>query len=251
MEQRAASDAVDAIVLRTMRYGESDVIAHLLARDTGRRGVIAKGARKPKSRLGARLDPFLVVRLALHEGRGDLAIVRGVEVLAGHDRLRTDFSLQQVGAAALDLVGRLATEGSPAEASYHLATRLLALLDLDPAPAPEHRAALLAAFQLKLLHATGIAPHLGSCVRCGDEVALTAFAAGDGGVVCVSCREPADRALTPEAWTAATTLMREPLAAVAAGATGIDVPARLARTVHEVVIDPTCDRHAGARARWV
>lgn len=247
-----SQDAVDAIVLRTLRYGESDVIAQLLARDTGRRGVIAKGARKPKSRLGARLEPYLVVRLTLYEGRGDLAIVRGVEVLAAHERLRMDFGLQQVGAAALDLLGRLATEGAPAPDTYHLAMRMLALLDADPPPSPDVRPALLAAFQLKLLHASGLAPHLSSCVRCGDEVALTAFDPGDGGVVCVSCGQPGDRALTPEAWTAAVALMREPLATVVAGATAAgEVSARLARAVHDVIVAPTAERHAGARAKWV
>jgi DNA repair protein RecO (recombination protein O) len=213
----AAADALDAIVLRTLRYGEADVIAHVHTLTGGPRGVIAKGARRPTSRLGVRLEPFLVVRLALIEGRSDLATLRNVEVIAAHEHLRASWQAQTQGAAALELVRRLGEDGEPNEQVHHLLHNFLGQLDAaaaDPLAIERRGAALLAAFELKLLHAAGFAPQLGACVRCGDTVALVAFAAGDGGVVCSTCRTPDDRYLDAATHAAAVELTRDALSTI-------------------------------------
>ena len=48
----------DAIVLRSLRYGEADRILHLYTPARGRIGAIAKGVRRTRSRFGGRLEPF-------------------------------------------------------------------------------------------------------------------------------------------------------------------------------------------------
>ena len=62
----------EAVVLRSIRYGEADRILHLYSATRGRIGAIAKGSRRPRSRFGGRLEPFFRLDLVLHEGRGDL-----------------------------------------------------------------------------------------------------------------------------------------------------------------------------------
>ena len=52
----------EAIVLRSIRYGEADRILHLYTPRHGRLGAIAKGVRRSRSRFGARLEPFFHVR---------------------------------------------------------------------------------------------------------------------------------------------------------------------------------------------
>ena len=69
----------EAIVLRSIRYGEADRILHLYTPDRGRLSAIAKGARRARSRFGARLEPFFHVRAVLHEGRSELLTVTGVD----------------------------------------------------------------------------------------------------------------------------------------------------------------------------
>src|SRR3954447_11761581 len=78
----------EAVVLRSIRYGEADRILHLYSRDHGRIGAIAKGARRVKSRLGGRLEPLARVNLVLRQGRGDLATVTGVDTVDAHPGLR-------------------------------------------------------------------------------------------------------------------------------------------------------------------
>jgi DNA repair protein RecO (recombination protein O) len=78
----------EAIVLRSIRYGEADRILHLYTPDHGRLSAIAKGARRARSRFGARLEPCLRNRAHQHEGRSDLLTVTGVDTIAAHAGLR-------------------------------------------------------------------------------------------------------------------------------------------------------------------
>src|SRR4029077_19048733 len=65
----------EAIVLRSIRYGEADRILHLYTPYHGRLSALAKGARRARSRFGARLEPFFHVLAGLHEGRSELLTV--------------------------------------------------------------------------------------------------------------------------------------------------------------------------------
>src|SRR5207247_8231198 len=71
----------EAIVLRSLRFGEADRILHLYTRQRGRVGAIAKGIRKTKSRVGARLEPLSHVALQLHEGSGELRTLTCVDLI--------------------------------------------------------------------------------------------------------------------------------------------------------------------------
>ena len=70
----------EAVVLRSIRYGEADRVLHLFTLDRGRVGAIAKGARKTSSRFGARLEPFSHVEVVLREGRGELTVDDAAEL---------------------------------------------------------------------------------------------------------------------------------------------------------------------------
>ena len=87
----------EAIVLRSIRYGEADRILHLYSRTRGRIGAIAKGARKPKSRFGGRLEPFFRLDLMLHEGRSDLMTVTSATTVDGYPRLRSSEQAMAAG----------------------------------------------------------------------------------------------------------------------------------------------------------
>ena len=62
------SYTTEAVVLRSLRFGEADRVLHLYTLDRGRVGAVAKGVRRTKSRFGGRLEPLSHVELVLHEG---------------------------------------------------------------------------------------------------------------------------------------------------------------------------------------
>ena len=174
----------EAVVLRSIRYGEADRIVHLYSATRGRIGAIAKGSRRPKSRFGGRLEPFFRLNLVLYEGRGDLMTVTGASTVGGYARLRADGKALLAAGRACDALLRLFDSGEPNPPAYHLLCNYLGLLDTDPGAAGAGPAL---AFRLKLAMAAGFTPELASCARCGEAEHLTAFSGAAGGVVCAGC----------------------------------------------------------------
>ena len=128
----AGSLKTEAIVLRSMRYGEADRILHLFTPDRGRLSAIAKGVRRAKSRFGGRLEPYFRLQLVLYQGRSDLLTVTSAETLHGHPRLREHGAALDGAARACDAVARMFDDHDAHRGVYHLLANQLTLLDADP-----------------------------------------------------------------------------------------------------------------------
>jgi DNA repair protein RecO (recombination protein O) len=208
----ARTRKTEAVVLRSIRFGEADRVLHIYTLDRGRVGAVAKGVRKTKSRFGARLEPLSHVELMLHHGSGELGTVTGVELIRPHSAVREDAYRLQVGLIAAEAMLRLFTEPEANERAFHALTRFLDLLDEAPSRTPARPALdpLALSFQLKLLWLSGYLPHIGSCAECG-EPGLVGFSAQAGGAV---CREHAAGALSlsSEGPAGIEALLRRPLA---------------------------------------
>ncbi len=186
----------EAIVLRSIRYGEADRVLHLYSSTHGRLGAIAKGVRRPRSRFGGRLEPFFRLDLVLYRGRGELATVTSAHTVAAHPSLRSSGAALAAAARGCDAVLRLLDGEEANPAAYNLLCRYLALLDgqeppsgTSPFPVVDGAAgpATALAFRLKLALAAGFAPELAACARCGEPEGLVGFSGAAGGVVCGAC----------------------------------------------------------------
>jgi DNA repair protein RecO (recombination protein O) len=229
----------DAIVLRSIRFGEADRILHLYTPTRGRIGAIAKGLRRPRSRFGGRLEPFCRVRLLCHEGRGELLTVTGAETIDAHAALRDRAATLDCAARACDAVTRIFETEDPHPAVYHLLANELALLAVG-----EGRHATLGnalAFRLKLLVAAGLAPVLAACASCGSREHLTGYSPAAGGVVCGAC-EAGSFAISMETHDFMAAALSRPLA---------EVPLAAARALREAerAIGETLEHHAHLRLR--
>ena len=228
----------EAVVLRSIRYGEADRILHLYTPRHGRVGAIARGARRARSRFGARLEPFFHIRTVLHEGRGDLYTVTGVDTVSAHAALRDHSSTLDAAARACDAVARLFETSDPHPEVFALLVNELGLLSSDPAHA---RPANGLAFRMKLLLAAGILPQLGTCASCGEQDHLSGFSAAAGGVVCNSC-EAAAFPLGEESYRFLVAAVGTPLA---------QAPAASERALRQAerAISETAEHHAHVRLR--
>jgi DNA repair protein RecO (recombination protein O) len=229
----------EAVVVRSIRYGEADRVLHLYTPHRGRVGAIAKGVRKARSRFGGRLEPFFRLDLVLYEGRGDLLTVTAAHTVAAHPRLREDRAALDAAARACDAVSRLFETGDPNPAVFHLLCHELALLDAGPALAGRGNQL---AFRLKLLVAAGLAPHLDACASCGDHDHLAGFSGAAGGVTCSAC-EASAFPLDEEAHRFLVGALGAPLAEAPSG-----VSERALRQA-ERAIGETLEHHAHVRLR--
>jgi DNA repair protein RecO (recombination protein O) len=230
----------EAVVLRSMRYGEADRILHLYTLDRGRVSAIAKGVRRARTRFGGRLEPYFRLRLVLYQGRSELLTVTSAETVNGHPRLREHAAALDGAARACDAVGRLFGDGEPHAGVYNLLANELALLDADPARATRANAL---AFRLKLLLAAGFAPQLSACASCGAAEHLAGFSGAAGGVVCTAC-EASAFALGQEAHDFLVGALGRPLAEAP------DAPPRALAQAERAILE-TLEHHAHLRLRPV
>jgi len=232
------STRTEAIVLRSIRYGEADRILHLYSPHRGRLSAIAKGARRSRSRFGARLEPFFRVKLILHEGRSDLLTVTSAETIQAYGGLREHAASLDAAARACDAVVRIFDDGDPHPAVYNLLANELALLEAEPERAGMANAL---AFRLKLLLVAGFAPHLATCATCGEREHLSGFSGAAGGVVCDAC-EASSFPLHPDAHSFLVEALGVPLDAT---------PYASERALRQAdrAIAETVEHHAGVRLR--
>ena len=166
----------EAVVLRSLRFGEADRVLHLYTLERGRVGAVAKGIRRTKSRFGGRLEPLSHVELMLHQGSGELGTVTGASLVRAHRGAREESYRLSVGLVGLEAMLRLFTEQERNPKAFEALTRFLDVLDdaevreAEPALDP-----LVLSFQLKLLWLSGYLPHLTSCAECGAEGPLVGY----------------------------------------------------------------------------
>ena len=230
----------EAVVLRSIRFGEADRVLHLYSERRGRIGAVAKGVRRVRSRFGGRLEPLSRVQLVLHEGRGELCTVTQVDTVHAHPALKERRDSLERGVQACEAVLRLFDSQEPNAPAYNLLCRELALLDSDPEAATRAQAL---AFRLKLLLAAGFVPELAACATCGEREHLGGFSAAAGGVVCAGC-EAGSFPLDADAHAFLVASLARPLAEVP------EAPEAALRQADRAIAE-TLEHHAHVRLRRV
>ncbi len=169
------------IVLRTYKLGEADRIVTFCTDTRGKVRAVAKGVRKTKSRIGARLEPTSHVSLLMYEGRGDLDVVSQAESIETFRTVREDLDRLTHASSLLEAVDLLSVEDNEDPQLYQMLAGALRQLNKLDSPL------LVPAFYWKLLAHEGYHPSLNACVRCGAEDLLVGFDPAAGGVTCRSC----------------------------------------------------------------
>ncbi len=187
----------EALVLRTVDFGESDLVVHLLTPATGRIAAIAKGARRSTKRFPGTLDFFnhLNVQMERKRSVAQLARLEHARLLRAFHGLRENAGRFALGCYLLELLDRLAPEGGrPGDLAALFRFALDALGAIDTLP-PEPR--LRALLELRLLAAVGLRPELARCVRCGRAISTprAQFWIAEGGAICAACTQPDEQGI--------------------------------------------------------
>lgn len=100
-----------SIVLRSVDYSESSLIATLFTRSQGIVSVIAKGARLPRSRFSAALTPGQVLETLYYFKPGrSVQTLSEVSYLHKLDSLRVDLHKMALSVTTLELIGQVLHE---------------------------------------------------------------------------------------------------------------------------------------------
>ena len=173
----------EAIVLKRQNLGEADRIVTLYTPDEGKLRAVAKGVRRPASRLAGHLELFSLSLVQLARGR-ELDVLTQAETREAFRNVREDLACTSQAYYALELVDRFTPDRLEHRAVFHLLRELLETLD-TAAPSP----LALHYFTMHALAALGYRPQLSQCVVCRAEIAPgpNYFSQPLGGVACVAC----------------------------------------------------------------
>jgi DNA repair protein RecO (recombination protein O) len=175
----------EAIVLKRISLGEADNIVTLYTPHMGKIRAVAKGVRRPRSKLGGHLEPLTQSSLLIAQGQ-NLDIITQGQTIEGFLRLRT--SLWHACCAIY--VAELVDQFTPDHVEDYPFYRLLhtSLLWLCEARNCE---LALRYFELHLLSHLGYQPELYECLNCRSslEPKRNLFSVRDGGVLCPDCSQ--------------------------------------------------------------
>lgn len=212
----------DALVLRTMKYGNTSRIVTLLTRDFGKVSVIAKGARGARAKFGAALEPLNICHVVFYKkDTRDLHTLSQADLVTAADGLTCDAERILLGFAVLEYVAASVHGDEEHERVYDIAVRALGDIaaaggslaprditprsgaiqdgatrsgrDAVPTTSWPTGEAALAAFLAELAAVLGFEILADACIVCGmplDDVLFTgrlAFDSEHGGIACARC----------------------------------------------------------------
>lgn len=178
----------NAINIKSYNLSESDKILLMYSREKGLLKGVAKGVKKPKSKLGGRMDMLVANKLMLYKGK-NLDTICQAEALNTFNNLRTDMDKMIYASYMAEIVTNFGTEDDPNSAEiYDVFYRALA--KISNAQSIVEILLCVMRFQLKMMRICGYELQLKNCIKCGckpAEDAGTILSVETGGIQCLSC----------------------------------------------------------------
>jgi len=179
----------EAIIIKRIKLGEADRILTLYTPELGKLKAVAKGTRRPQSKLGGHVELLTHSRLMLARGR-NLDIITQAQTINNFLPIKDNLERISRGLYIAELVDSFTGEHSEDRRLFDLVLEVLQQLsqfnDFE---------LVLRYFELHLLDHLGYRPQLQQCTECNLSLKPEAnfFSPNHGGVLCHNCgfHEPA------------------------------------------------------------
>lgn len=179
----------EAINLKSYNLNDADKIIVMYSKDNGLIKGVAKGIKKPKSKLGARMDLLVANTLQLLKGRSMDTIVQA-QTVNNFRKTREDIDKLMFSSYVSELVMNFG-EGSEAASKEIYELLYKALNRIANSTSKKDAFIAVIKFQLKLLLILGFCVELDTCLCCREQVLAEDmyFSSTMGGIVCEECNE--------------------------------------------------------------
>lgn len=167
-----------AIVLRRTNYGEADRIINVFTSDHGKVSAMARGVRKPKSKLAGGIELLSVGSIGLYQGKGSLYTLTSSRMDEHFGEIIKDYDIMQYAYTALKLTDKL-TDDEAGPEYFVLLRDALKMFDENP----KKKEIVFCWFLLQIMKLNGSLPGLVSEVEGADLRAdgRYRFSVEDGG----------------------------------------------------------------------
>jgi DNA repair protein RecO (recombination protein O) len=173
----------EGIVIRTIDYGETNKIITIFTREWGKIGVMARGAKKPNSRLSSVTQLFTHGYFLVQRGSGLGSLQQG-EIATSLRSIGEDIFLTAYASYIIELTDKCTDEKKPNP--FHFELLLQTLNYMNEGYEPD---ILMNIYEMKMLNVMGLYPVLNQCSVCGSTDGHFSFSIREGGFICHRCLE--------------------------------------------------------------
>ncbi|MEE9399173.1 MAG: DNA repair protein RecO [Dehalococcoidales bacterium] len=173
----------EAIIIKKTKLGEADRILTLYTPHLGKIQAVAKGVRRPRSKLAGHLELLTHSLVSLARGR-NLDTVTGSQTINSFLPLKSDLWLTSCTLYATELVNQFTADHIANYPLFQLLLRTMEQLCQNG-----KKELVLRYFELHLLEDVGYRPQLHQCVSCQQplEPTTNSFCPSAGGMLCPNC----------------------------------------------------------------
>lgn len=202
----------EGIVLRSMKYGEADMILTVLTKKLGKIRLFSKSSKRMKSPVMSATQNFARSVFSLFPSKEAYSL-HSAELLDNYYRISADLSKFAYSSYFLEMADKMLADNQPNSAYFDLVGQMLDLTvrrrDYD---------FLRLVYELKSLQFSGLKPEVSKCANCGmiEVERYRYFSFDEGGVICGVCRKnlPAAAVLDPSSVRFMAYAFRYPLSEV-------------------------------------
>ncbi|MBQ3311027.1 DNA repair protein RecO [bacterium] len=180
---------IDAINLKSYNLSESDKIVVMYSKEHGLMRCVAKGVKKTKSRLGARMDSLVANKIMLHKGK-NMDTICQAETLNTFSKSRQDLNKLLYSSYISEIISIFGIEDDPSSnETYNLFYK--ALNKIEEAASKKDIMLAVIKFQLKMMLIAGFGLELDTCLCCREQILNEDmyFSVQMGGVICKNCKD--------------------------------------------------------------
>ena len=177
----------EGLVIRGYRMSESSKVVVLFTREYGKLRLVARGARRPKSKFGASVEPITWGNYVFYRRENrDLQTLSEGDIFYAFSGIKAAYRRTAYASAVCELLDHMTVDEDRNTMLFSVALDALKWMESIEEGAVELP---LWYFQLKAAAASGYRPHLSGCVRCGERLSgpRIRFNPFLGGTLCERC----------------------------------------------------------------
>lgn len=172
---------IDGIIISTVDYKESSKIVNILTETDGLIGVLAKGSKKPKSKISATSNVLTYGTFYLNYNKGNIPLLIEVDIKDSFKYIRRDFFKANYAVFLLELISQVYKYDKTKKIYDILIEGLKKINDGYDAQIVTN------IIELQLLQYLGIKPVVEHCVTCQNTTDIITISSYKGGYLCKNC----------------------------------------------------------------
>ena len=176
--------ATNALVLKSIPFGDTSIISRLFTESEGKISVLAKGAWRKKSTTGAVLEPMNHIQLQYyHKDSREIQILKDCSFSTKYSHIRNNLHRTLFGFAVVEMLDKSTLDNNPSRVLYRLGWRILEKLNENKSDV----FLVFAFFLYQLSLRIGFMPEIKQCRKCKTRLSSCLFDEQLGELICLEC----------------------------------------------------------------